>query len=299
MIDLFSGLGGFSLAARWTGRIETVAFCENDPFLRSGLQKLNPNSYVHADAKTFDGKKFRGVDIVCGGPPCQPASRAGQQKGGTDDRWLWNEAVRIAEESEATWCVFENPPGILDVGIDGILADLERIGYEVQPLAIPACAVDSPQDRERIWIIGCLLRDGEHGNIGSKPGVSKKKSNTGGIHEKTLCDGAKPRRKGSNTTFQQGGDGCVAEPVEKLLDDGKGIERGRGTWDDHFWIERVENGKNFISRFPSCFPDLVHGLQMELPKGFSSKFIKALGNTIVPQVAFEIFKAILTAEENL
>lgn len=160
-IDLFSGLGGFSLAAASNG-VQPVMQVEIEPFCLDGLKRAWPESKHHDDIRTFDAKLYRGVWAVFGGPPCQPASRAGKQGGETDNRWLWPQAVRVVAESEPTWFLFENPPGILDVGIDGIISELERLSYEVQAISIPACAVDSPQDRERIWIIGYrIVDDGE------------------------------------------------------------------------------------------------------------------------------------------
>ncbi len=153
-LDTFSGLGGFALAARAAG-FKTLAFCESDARCRRFLQKTWGLS-IHDDIKTLDGTRYRGVTLLTGGPPCQPSSRAGQQRGEDDDRWLWDEALRVLAEALPLGVVFENPAGILDVGIDGILTEMERIGYAVQPFDIPACAVDSPQIRSRYWLVGFL-----------------------------------------------------------------------------------------------------------------------------------------------
>lgn len=180
-LDLFSGLGGFAVAAQAAG-FKTVAFCEKDRRCREFLSKTW-GLPVHDDIDTLDGRQYRGVSIVTGGPPCQPASRAGKQGGTGDDRWKWPAAIRVLFESEADCFVYENPLGILDlaeyresppVGSDGfalgdhgdiftrtgsgklleIVGQIEAGGYEVQPIAVPACAVNSPQLRMRIWIVG-------------------------------------------------------------------------------------------------------------------------------------------------
>ena len=157
-LDIFSGIGGFAIAAQWAG-FKTVAFCEKDVRCRRFLERTW-NLTCHDDIRTMPAIRYRGVSLLTGGPPCQPASRAGNQGGEGDDRWLWPEALRVLEEAKPDAVVFENPLGILDVGIDGILSEMGRIGYEVQPFDIPACGVDSPQLRHRIWIVGFLA----HGN---------------------------------------------------------------------------------------------------------------------------------------
>lgn len=158
-LDIFSGIGGFAIAARAAG-FKTVAFCESDSRCREFLEKTW-GLPVEPDIRQLDGKRYAGISLLTGGPPCQPASRAGKQGGVGDDRWLWLEALRVLDEAKPDCVVFENPPGILDVGIDGILSEMGRSGYEVQCFDIPACAVDSPQLRHRIWIVG--FRKGGHG----------------------------------------------------------------------------------------------------------------------------------------
>jgi len=97
-IDLFAGLGAWTIAGKSTG-IETVQFVEKDDRCQAFLGRAWPGIPIHGDIKTFDAKQFRGIDIVFGGVPCQPASRAGKRKGASDDRWLWPEALRIVATS--------------------------------------------------------------------------------------------------------------------------------------------------------------------------------------------------------
>lgn len=151
-VDLFAGIGGFSLAASWNG-VRTVAQCELDPKCRAFLEEAWPDTEKHNDVRTFDGERYAGAWLLTAGVPCQPASRAGKQRGSTDDRWLWPAALAVLGRVRPTWALFENPPGIGDVGLTGILADVEALGYEVRVFGIPACAVGSPQRRERYWIV--------------------------------------------------------------------------------------------------------------------------------------------------
>lgn len=154
-IDLFSGIGGFALAARWAG-IETVQFVEIDKFCQKVLAKNFKDVPIHDDIKTF---KYSGASpfILTGGVPCQPASCAGKRKGKEDDRWLWPEAFRIVSEVKPEWCLFENVAGLLSLEgglvFDNLLAELEGQGYEVWPVIIPACAVNAPHRRDRVWIV--------------------------------------------------------------------------------------------------------------------------------------------------
>lgn len=157
MLDLFSGIGGFSLAASWTGAIETIAFCEIEPYCQKVLRKNFPGIPIHPDIKQLRREGVGTVDIVCGGPPCQPASCAGKRRGVEDDRWLWPETIRIVQEVHPRWCVFENPTGILTLNggmeFEHILSELETEGYEVQAIIVPAASVGAPHLRYRVWIV--------------------------------------------------------------------------------------------------------------------------------------------------
>jgi DNA (cytosine-5)-methyltransferase 1 len=150
-IDLFTGLGGFALAAKWNG-YKTVVMCEINEDLTPWLEQEWRVPVVR-NIKEFDGAQWRGADLLTGGVPCQPASLAGKRRGAEDDRWLWPEAIRVVDEARPRWVVFENPIGIRTMGLDGIIAELETKGYSVGTLNIPACAVNSPQRRARIWIV--------------------------------------------------------------------------------------------------------------------------------------------------
>lgn len=151
-LDLFSGIGGFALAARWAG-METVALCEIDKFCHKVLRNNFPGVPIHDDIRTLRGEDYAGIDIITGGYPCQPFSTAGKRKGEADPRHLWPEMFRIIRESRPTWVVCENVEGHIANGLDAVCDDLEREGYTCWPIVIPACAVEAPHIRKRVWII--------------------------------------------------------------------------------------------------------------------------------------------------
>lgn len=151
-LDLFSGIGGFALAARWAG-IETVAFCEIDDFACKVLNKNFPGVPVHRDIRELDGSLYAGIDIITGGYPCQPFSLAGARKGTGDDRHLWPEMFRIIRDAGPQYVVAENVIGHISLGFDAVCDDLEGEGYEVWAFIIPACAKDAPHKRDRVWIV--------------------------------------------------------------------------------------------------------------------------------------------------
>ena len=164
VLDLFSGIGGFSLGLERTGGFRTVAFCEIDPFCRRVLAKHWPEVPCYDDVRTIPLGAFRGVEVVCGGFPCQPFSRAtaGKRRGVEDDRYLWPEMLRIVAEVRPAWVCAENVAGIDGLALVSLVSDLEALGYEVAPpLCIPACAVGQDHRRDRYWFLAHANRDGE------------------------------------------------------------------------------------------------------------------------------------------
>jgi len=151
-LDLFSGIGGFALAAGWAG-FETVGFCDNEPYAQAVLKKHWPNVPIHGDIKTLDGTAYRGVTLLTGGFPCQPFSNAGKRRGKDDDRYLWPQMLRVIQEARPDWIVGENVVGIIGLALDQVCSDLEAEGYEVEPIIIPACGVDAPHRRNRVWVV--------------------------------------------------------------------------------------------------------------------------------------------------
>lgn len=156
-VDLCSGIGGFALGFQWAGLSEPVLFCDIEAWSREVLAKHWPDVPIAHDVKELARDPRRLVpdcDILTAGYPCQPFSVAGQQRGAADDRHIWPEIFTIVQAKRPRWCVFENVSGHISLGLDQVLSDLEgEAGYEVQPFVIPACAVDAPHRRDRVWII--------------------------------------------------------------------------------------------------------------------------------------------------
>ena len=153
VLDLFSGIGGFSLGLERAG-MQTIAFCELEDYPVSILNKHWPDVPVYRDVRKLNGKQFSGtIDVICGGFPCQPFSVAGKQKGKEDDRHLWPEMLRVIRETKPTWVIGENVSGFIRMALDDVLLDLENQGYTAQPFVIPACAVGAIHRRDRVWII--------------------------------------------------------------------------------------------------------------------------------------------------
>ena len=157
-LDLFSGIGGFALAAKWNG-YRTVGFCDNEPYAQAVLKKHWPDVPCHKDIREVRGELYAGVTLLTGGFPCQPFSVAGKQRGKDDNRYLWPEMLRVIREARPAWIIGENVAGIVNLALDTVCADLEAEGYEVEPVIIPACAVDAPHRRDRVWIIARNVAD--------------------------------------------------------------------------------------------------------------------------------------------
>jgi len=190
-LDLFSGIGGFAIAAQNCG-FTTIGFCEREPYAqqilrerfgavladatskqsgespewegrqesrgRSGHIRRNPPARtiprLHPDIFTLNGLDYSGVSLITGGFPCQPFSVAGKRRGKDDDRAIWPQMLRVINEARPAWVIGENVAGIVSMELDNILSDLEGISYAAWPLVIPACAVDARHRRDRVWIIG-------------------------------------------------------------------------------------------------------------------------------------------------
>lgn len=157
--SLFAGIGGFDLGFQRAGLVCKWQV-EKDEFCRKVLAKHWPDVPKYEDVKDCGKHNLKPVDIICGGFPCQPFSHAGKQAGKEDDRYLWPEMFRIVQELKPTWIVGENVPGIVNLALDEVLSDLEGEGYETTTFNLPACSLDAPHKRERIWIVGYFQRSG-------------------------------------------------------------------------------------------------------------------------------------------
>lgn len=155
-LDLFSGIGGFALAARMVGGIKTIAFSEIEPYASSILKRHWPDVPNLGDIRNVRGIK---CDLITGGFPCQPFSSCGPQRGRYDARHLWPEMLRVIGESRPTWVLGENVAAIDSVALGDVLADLEAEGYQVRAFGIPACAVGAWHIRERRWILAHSASD--------------------------------------------------------------------------------------------------------------------------------------------
>jgi DNA (cytosine-5)-methyltransferase 1 len=157
ILDICSGIGGFSLGLEATGGFDTVAFCEFDDFCCKVLNKHWPNVPIYKDLKEIGNDPARIIqefNLICGGIPCQPFSLAGKQKGKEDDRHLWPYMYAIVKSKKPTWVIVENVGGFVNVALDDVCLDLETQGYATQSFIIPACSVEAPHRRDRIWILG-------------------------------------------------------------------------------------------------------------------------------------------------
>jgi DNA (cytosine-5)-methyltransferase 1 len=157
VLDLFSGIGGFSLGLN-RAAMRTVAFCEIDRFCQSILTRHWPNVPVYSDINNLTNRRLHNddithIDLICGGYPCQPFSVAGRQLGERDPRHLWPEMHRLVREIRPRWVICENVAGHVELGLDSVLADLESDGYAAWTFLIPACAVGAPHRRDRVWIV--------------------------------------------------------------------------------------------------------------------------------------------------
>ena len=169
-LDLFSGIGGFALAAQtvWGVAYENVGFCDNDTFCQMVLKKHWPQAKIYGDIKKLKGADVGAVDLVTGGFPCQPFSGAGKRRGTKDYRDLWPEMFRAIQETKPTWVIGENVAGFVRMELGRTITDLESAGYEVQSFIIPAVAVGANHRRDRVWIIGYSERAGRKGRNGQQ-----------------------------------------------------------------------------------------------------------------------------------
>ena len=174
VLDLFSGIGGFSLGLERAG-FETVAFCEIDPYCRKVLKKHWPEVPIFEDIRKLNGDEVDDIGLICGGYPCQPFSCAGKREGKNDDRHLWPEMYRIIKAIRPRWVIAENVAGHISMGLDTVLSDLEAEGYTCWTFVIPACAVDAKHRRDRVWIVA--------------------NANGGGLSEQDVCEKQQGRTK--------------------------------------------------------------------------------------------------------
>lgn len=334
--SLFSGIGGAEIAASWMGW-QNLFHCEINPFGRKVIEYWYPDSTSYENITTTDFTPWRGrIDVLTGGFPCQPFSVAGQRKGADDDRYLWPEMLRAIREIQPAWVVGENVAGILtmvqpgkevEVGngfalfnenhlyrteqqyvIETVCQDLEHEGYAVQPFVIPACGVGAPHRRDRVWVVAhradaraktmqCTRQDGVHAfRATSYPDVHRcgrrckestreqdkewiQSSNQGLGKGRVASHASRTRREKQHAAAEPEGQGHPAGMCSEELP-------------AYRWAD-------FPTKSPVCSRD--DGVSLGLVGITFSKWrtetIKSLGNAWVPQVAYEIFKAIEQNED--
>ena len=171
LLDLFSGIGGFSLGLESTGYFETIAFVEKDKFCQQVLKKNFKDIPIESEVRDVKGERYA-ADIITGGFPCQPFSVAGKRRGTDDDRFLWNETIRIIRECKPRWFIGENVEGIINIQ-DGLVLrqvqdDLDKEGFQVQCLVIPASGIGAWHQRKRVWILAYSEHNGSHRSKGNE-----------------------------------------------------------------------------------------------------------------------------------
>ena len=301
LLDLFSGIGGFSLGLESTGYFETIAFVEKDKFCQQVLKKNFKDIPIESEVRDFKGERYA-ADIITGGFPCQPFSVAGKRRGTDDDRYLWDETIRIIRECKARWFIGENVEGIINIQ-DGMVLrqvqdDLEKEGFQVQCLVIPASSIGAWHQRKRVWILAYSKHNGSHRSKGNETIESSNQSkewlfirddqdvsntNTGfSVRENeevqargnTINDGSKdvPNTNEQRTQVQ------IKRKHTSIKMSGSSSQK---TW----W-----ETQSSLCRVPN-------GLSYELDKDRTNR-IKSLGNSIVPLIARELGLAIMKAEQD-
>lgn len=286
-IGLFEGVGGFSLAAKWMGWT-TKAWCEWNPFGQQVLRYHYPEAEGHGDITKTDFTKYANtIDILTGGFPCQPFSTAGKRKGTEDERYLWPEMLRAIREVQPRWIVGENVAGLInwDGGLvfDTVHTDLEAEGYEVTPFLLPACAVNAPHRRDRIWFVAYA---------GSKQ-FQKRTPFGNSTHSEEERAGMDNRIK-LQSNIRDAANSNSYKRCERGLHTPGQKETKRHVSTRNARSDEQATWHNFPTQPPLCSRNdgLSTGLSGITFSKHRNESIKAYGNAIVPQVAFEIFKAI-------
>ena len=268
VLDLFSGIGGFSLGLERAG-MRTVAFCEIEEFPRRILRKHWPDVPIFEDIRKLHAEDLpEAIDVICGGYPCQPFSIAGKRRGKDDDRYLWPEVVRLIRELDQAgrkpgWCLFENVTGYVSLGLDQALSDLEGEDYACWPVIIPACAVNAPHRRDRVWIIAhCDHVGRKECDLPSKPGDKRQSV----------------RRSNAKIS-----------PADSESEQDRGIFRPWFQTDPESGCDWRGKTEEWTTESPICDSD--NGIPDRVAR------LKALGNAVVPQIPELIGWAICECEK--
>ena len=285
-LDLFSGIGGFSLGLEEIGLVETVAFCDFDKYCQQVLKKHWPNIPIFSDIKELTHEKLKAnginkIDIITGGYPCQPFSVAGSQKGEQDPRHVWPEYFRLVKELKPTWVIGENVSGHIKLGLDTVLENLESEDYSARTFSISASSVGAKHKRERVWIVANTRRilrgeqsEQDQRGVGRGPSKTKKWSHntdqTSGSSEraKTVANSGSSR---SETRLSKKGHREEGN-TEKLVNNS---DRYRGWKREDNWAVEPNVGR------------VADGISNRVDR------LKCLGNSLVPQIPYHIGTIIL------
>lgn len=296
VLDLFSGIGGFSLGLGWAG-FETVAFCEIEPYAQNVLKKHWPSLPIHEDVKKLNGNDYKGIDIITGGFPCQDISNAGTKEGIKGERsGLWFELCRIISEARPRYAIMENVSALLHRGLSTVLSDLAKIGYDCQWHCIPASYVGAYHQRDRIWIIAYPHSDPngkqleyekkwrdserkiqERANSNSTRQLQPQRLNEelrrwiAHVHKENVSNSHSERLQRGENTREISGEGKEANEQFARLHSFK-----RGVWATEPKLARM-----------------VHGIPRRVDR------TKGLGNAVVPQIPYAIGMAIKSTEEGI
>jgi DNA (cytosine-5)-methyltransferase 1 len=271
VLDLFSGIGGFSLGLETAGPFRTVAFCEQEPFPQAVLRKHWPGVPIYDDVRTIPTDELGRIDLVCGGFPCQPWSQAGQQRGAEDDRDLWPAMASLIEKLRPQWIIGENVRGFVNepMGLQRSLSDLESIGYQAVPFIIPACAVDAPHRRDRVWIVA----HSRHSNEGQyKSGLQRWR----GEHVRT--ESSCVRQNLPTNRNVANADGSLGEGNKRTK---RGEQKRADDCKPRQWLPEPDVGR------------VAHGIPRRVDR------LKGLGNAVVPQVVEQIGRAIIQSHYSI
>jgi DNA (cytosine-5)-methyltransferase 1 len=321
LLDLFSGIGGFSLGLESTGFFKTIAFVEKDKFCRQVLQKNFNNIPIEEDIRNVRGERYK-ADIITGGFPCQPFSVAGKRKGTDDDRYLWDETIRVVAECKPRWFIGENVEGIININNGMVLrqvqTDLEEQGFQVQCLVIPASGIGAWHQRKRVWILAHSNSNRNRNEITGSNGEEKeiqreyrqKDSSTwkfigADTHDVPYTDSEGLQGLWDEYELQQT---RKKENIIRSSDDGTqedvwhsestGLQSSSNRQGEReFWGTSTprEQCQKTWWQIESGICGVPYGLSYELDKDRANR-IKALGNSIVPQIARQLGLAIMKAE---
>ena len=243
---------------------------EIDEFCNRVLAKYWPNVKRYRDIKAIGGEELEPVDVICGGFPCQPFSAAGKRRSKQDDRYLWPEMLRVISTVRPTWVIGENVAGIISLALDDVLADMENTGYSCETLVIPACAVNAPHRRDRVWILA--HRDGEW-QLQQEGTQQEQRRWVSYLYKKAYPNSDSKHREESKP-------GNQLERARRKESSGRGV-------DESLWQETWLHAASRICRVDDGLPRRMD----------RAKRLKALGNAVVPQIVEIIGKAIMEIEE--